>query len=165
MILQALDRHSGNQGQAARQLGISTRTLRRKLERYRMSDHCNYKITSLGTLNELQQRYYRVNVETPVLITDSRGGQAQAISVNVSCGGIAIRGGATLERGAVFELEFALPGMEAQFQIKAKLAWTSPGGSGMGFVDLHPALEQQLRRWVLERAQLDGWTASELAGG
>jgi len=38
MILQALAQSGGNQLKAAQQLGISSRTLRRKLQRYRNED-------------------------------------------------------------------------------------------------------------------------------
>jgi transposase-like protein len=165
MIFQALERNGGNQTEAARQLGISSRTLRRKLDRYRTKDGFKYKGVSVGMLNELQQRYYRVDLETPVLVTDSQGSQLRATSVNVSCGGIAVRCSVRLEQNATFEVAFSLPGIDVHFEAEAKLAWTSPDGSaGLSFVELHPVLEQQLRRWVLERAQENGWSPTHSAG-
>src|SRR6201996_7325006 len=61
-ILQALEKSGGNQGRAAEALGISRRTLIRKLKTYReagMED-------SSGTLSLSQQRYYRAQLELPI---------------------------------------------------------------------------------------------------
>src|SRR4029077_9055035 len=63
MILQALAQNGDSQVKAAQQLGISSRTLRRKLEKYRKENAAAR--TSLGSLRIQQQRYFRVTVEVP----------------------------------------------------------------------------------------------------
>ena len=160
MIAQALERTGGNQVRAAEQLGISSRTLRRKLDKYRSQVDRQQDGQPLGSLNAQQQRYYRVTIETPVLITDVSGNRMSALSVNVSSGGIAIQFPAALKPHRHFEISFHLPGVESCFETKASLAWASPDGlAGLSFVDLHPALHRELQAWLLERAQGEGWAA------
>jgi transcriptional regulator with PAS, ATPase and Fis domain len=160
MILQALEAHAGNQSKAAQQLGISTRTLRRKLEKYKSTGAT--ADTKLGSFSALQQRYFRVTIETPVLIRDGEGEVINAISANVSSGGIAVKSPAALRHGAVFDISFELPGIVAKLESRAKLAWTSPGGlAGLSFSEIHPAFQKQLQGWLLERAREEGWTGNE----
>src|SRR6195256_2163916 len=60
-ILQALEKNDGNQGRAAEALGISRRTLIRKLKAYRAAGLEDLS----GTLSLSQQRYYRAQIELP----------------------------------------------------------------------------------------------------
>jgi transcriptional regulator with GAF, ATPase, and Fis domain len=164
MIFQALEQNSGSQTKAAQQLGISSRTLRRKLEKYRALGVELGGGAKSGVLSGQQQRYYRVTLETPVLIKDSEGEEIAAASVNVSSGGIAIKSPVPLKHGAIFEATFSLPGVSSPLESKAKLAWTSPGGlAGLSFVDIHPAFQKQLQQWLLERAHEEGWAGDEPA--
>jgi DNA-binding NtrC family response regulator len=164
MIFQALEQAAGSQTRAAKQLGISSRTLRRKLEKYRVRDQQERWGTPLGMLNGQQQRYYRVNIEIPVLIKDVDGEELQATSVNVSSGGIAIKSPVTLKHGSTQEITFNLPGAASSFETKAKLAWASPGGlAGLSFLALHPALHRELQGWLLARAKEEGWATVEPA--
>jgi len=64
MIFQALERFGGNQGKAAEALGISRRTLIRKLKSYREAGAGEI----VGTLQVEQQRYYRAHVSVPVTL-------------------------------------------------------------------------------------------------
>ena len=158
MILQALEQHGGNQEKAARQLGISSRTLRRKLEKYRTAGVGS----ALGTFNAQQQRYFRVSIELPVTIKDADAAEITATTVNVSSGGIAIQSPARLKHGSMMEVSFLLPGTAAPLQANARLAWTSPGGmAGLSFLDLHPAFARELQTWLLERAREEGWAAEQ----
>lgn len=162
MILQALEINAGNQSKAAQQLGISTRTMRRKLQKYRAEGVARDSESKLGTFSTQQQRYFRVTVDTPVAIRDEDGEEISATAVNVSSGGIAVKAAVALKHGSTLELSFALPGAESPLESRAKLAWTSPDGlAGLSFVDMHPAVHKQLQRWLLERAREEGWTGEE----
>jgi transcriptional regulator with PAS, ATPase and Fis domain len=65
MIEQALKRSAGDQTKAAKQLGISRRTLSRKLKAYTAEDE---RMPVLGKLASREQRYFRAAVELPVLL-------------------------------------------------------------------------------------------------
>jgi transcriptional regulator with PAS, ATPase and Fis domain len=65
MIFSALEKHNSNQGKTAEALGISRRTLIRKLKSYREE---SAQTTPAGRLSLNQQRYYRAQVEAPVRI-------------------------------------------------------------------------------------------------
>jgi DNA-binding NtrC family response regulator len=156
MILQALARNGDSQVRAAQQLGISSRTLRRKLEKYRKESAAARG--SLGSLRVQQQRYFRVTMEIPVTLTLD-GKQIEATSVNLSSGGVAIQTPVTIAHGESLEISFPLPDTNTVIEAKAKLAWTSPGGlAGLSFEEMHPALEHELQQWLLERSRAEGWT-------
>jgi two-component system, NtrC family, response regulator AtoC len=162
MIFRALEQSGNNQRKAASQLGISSRTLRRKLEKYR-SAGLDAEGGQPGKLSSQQQRYFRVTVDTPVVVKDlDEGGAAiEAIIANVSSGGIAVKSPITLKHGSTFELNFLLPGTSTPVECKAKLAWTSPGGlAGLSFIEIHPAVQKELQGWLLARVREEGWTVA-----
>ena len=151
MILQALESNGGNQATTAKQLGISTRTLRRKLQKYRKGD-------GAGSANKLghMQRYFRVDIEIPVQLKQGDQ-QFHGKTVNLSLGGMAIHCETELASGTMFEISFVLPGVESPIETKAELAWTSPGGlAGISFVDMHPVVQWELHQWLLKRSHPEG---------
>jgi transcriptional regulator with GAF, ATPase, and Fis domain len=158
MILQALAHSGDNQVKAAQQLGISSRTLRRKLEKYRKETAGS---ESLGSLRVQQQRYFRVTMEIPVMLKFD-GREVEATTVNLSSGGIAVHAPVAIAHGASLEISFKLPDTDSVIEGKAKLAWTSPGGlAGLSFEELHPVLESELQQWLLERTRSEGWTETD----
>jgi transcriptional regulator with GAF, ATPase, and Fis domain len=159
MIMQALSRSGGNQVKAAQQLGISGRTLRRKLAKYRREDQ-EAGLQPAGQSGP-QQRYFRVTVEIPVrLLMD--GEEITATSVNISSGGLAVQCPVTLAHGASMDISFTLPEGEAPIEAKAKLAWSGPEGlAGLSIVEIHPALERELQQWLVDKARTEGWIESE----
>jgi len=157
MIVQALARAGDNQTKAAQQLGISGRTLRRKLIKYRQHEQAAASQTALGTMNAQQQRYFRVAIETPVFL-DWDGKQVETTSVNVSSGGLAIQSPIVLPHGSVMQISFTLPETTSAIEAKAKVSWTGRDGLvGLSIVQIHPALDRELQQWVLERARMEGW--------
>jgi two-component system, NtrC family, response regulator AtoC len=163
MIFRAMEQSGNNQKKAALQLGISTRTLRRKLEKYR-SEGLDEQGRPSGKLSAQQQRYFRVTVDVPAVVKDlDEGGPAiEAVVANISSGGVALKSPLTLKHGSTFELNFVLPGTSTTIECKANLAWTSPGGmAGLSFIDIHPAIQKELQSWLIARVREEGWTASE----
>ena len=159
MIVQALSQNGGSQVKAAQKLGISTRTLRRKLEKYRKESGASEP--SLGALRKEQQRYFRVTVQLPVSL-NLDGKQIGATIVNISSGGLAVECPESLNHGSSLEVSFKLPDTDITLEAKAKLAWTSPGGlAGLSFAEIHPTVERQLQQWLVERARTEGWTEAE----
>ena len=155
MILDALARAGGNQEEAARMLGISTRTVRRKLSRYK--NEAGTTAQALGALSSYQKRYFRVNVELPIILR-SETSESEASMVNISAGGVAIRSSRTFEHGTKLGVSFLLPGTSTTFEAQARMAWSGPDNlAGLQFVDIHPALEAELYRWLYEKARAEGW--------
>src|SRR5215471_16734075 len=64
MIFQALEKFGGNQGKAAQSLGISRRTLIRKLKAYRENDPGGQGVP----LSSEHERYYRAQMTMPVTV-------------------------------------------------------------------------------------------------
>jgi transcriptional regulator with PAS, ATPase and Fis domain len=157
MILQALTQSGGNQTKAAQQLGISGRTLRRKLEKYKRQEEEAGSADALGTLSAHQQRYFRVTIELPVLIR-LEDQQLEGTTVNISSGGLAINCATPLAHGSTMEISFTLPGGSSPIEAKTKLAWTGPDGlAGLSIVEIHPVLQRELQQWLVETARSEGW--------
>lgn len=162
MILQATSENEGSQLKAAQKLGISVRTLRRKLNKYKQ-EASRGDSPYLGKLGSFQQRYFRVTIELPITLKLD-GAEIQALTVNVSSGGVAVKSPVQLPHDATLELSFTLQGVKSAIVTKAKLAWTGPDGlAGLNFVDIHPAFQRELHQWLTERAQAEGWV--EAAAG
>lgn len=160
MIFQALAR-TGNQVKAAEQLGISCRTLRRKLLKYKKDDQRSGAPGALGVIDARQQRYFRVSVEIPISIT-SEGRELEGMTVNISSGGLAIKCSAPLT-SSTFDISFTPPDLSTTIEAKAKLAWTGPNGlAGLSIIEIHPALQQELQQWLVEKARAEGWMESQL---
>jgi transposase-like protein len=155
MILQALSRVGGSQVKAAEQLGISARTLRRKLVKYKREEQGAGPQDGLGAFSNQQQRYFRAMIEIPVaLLVDGR--EIQATTVNISSGGLAVQSAAVLDHGASVEASFTLPGMSNPIEARMKLAWTAPEGlAGLSIVEIHPALQRELQQWLAEKADAE----------
>jgi transcriptional regulator with GAF, ATPase, and Fis domain len=150
MIFQAMAQAGGSQAKAAQQLGISTRTLRRKLVKYRRDEEGSSNIQS-GSSSQ-QQRYYRAMIEIPLTMLFD-GQEVIAKTVNISSGGLAIQSPIALTHGASMDCSFTLPGNSNPIEAKMKLAWTGPEGlAGLSIVEIHPALQRELQQWLLDRA-------------
>jgi len=160
MILQALSRSGGNQVKAAQQLGISGRTLRRKLAKYRREDQA---AGSDAANSRQQQRYFRVTIGIPVMLNVD-GQQIEATSVNISSGGLAVQCPVNLAHGSSMDISFTLPECSMPIEAKGKLAWAAPEGlAGLSIVEIHPALERELQQWLFARARNEGWIETETA--
>lgn len=162
MILQATSEHEGNQLKAAQKLGISVRTLRRKLSKYKQEGQAKSS-DALGKLSSFQQRYYRVTAEFPIsLRIDNQ--EIRATAVNVSSGGVALRSPVNLPHDATFDVSFVLEGNDSPITAKGRLAWTGPDGlSGVNFVEIHPAFQRELHQWLTQKAQAEGWMEASAA--
>lgn len=159
MILQATSENEGNQLEAAKKLGISVRTLRRKLHKYRQHEESRSP-AFLGKLGSFQQRYFRVTAELPITLTRNNE-EIHATTVNVSSGGLAVHSIVPLQQDVPIEVCFTLDGAKAPITATAKLAWTGPEGLfGLNFVEIHPALQRELHQWLIEKAHAEGWMES-----
>jgi len=159
-ILEALSRHSGHQGLAAEELGISRRTLSRQLKSMREESQ-QQSAETLGVLSQRQQNYFRSTLQIPVKVKTSEGQEFTASSSNVSVGGMALEGIPYDAQNAVtFHLSFHLPESQVDVQIESEMAWcTRDGLAGIKFVRMDESSSTELKRWVLQRQLQEGWTA------
>jgi transcriptional regulator with PAS, ATPase and Fis domain len=158
IVFDALERCGGNQGKAAQALGISRRTLLRKLKVYRETDPA-----VAGTLGVEQQRYYRKQTSMPVRM--KAGDQwFDATLMNISLGGAAISIHKILSQGTPVVINFMVPESEVRAELHGRVAWAnSEGHHGIQFGDIPDDLESHLQRWFQAEMKKDGWR-DEMAG-
>jgi DNA-binding NtrC family response regulator len=161
-ILRSLARTGGHQGMAAEQLGISRRTLSRKLKLYNLNPQCEGAGDSLGLLNREQQQYFRAAVEIPVAITNGRGDKLEVRSVNLSSGGMCVDGveNPFLCTGTL-DVRFPMPETGTWIEVKAKVAWADvEKKAGLRFTDVSAEAQNTLDRWLREKQHEEGWSVA-----
>jgi transcriptional regulator with PAS, ATPase and Fis domain len=154
-ILQALESSGSNQGKAAEALGISRRTLIRKLKVYREAGLDD----SSGSLSLNQQRYYRAQLELPIKMKYA-GEQFDAVLLNISAGGAGTKTEKPLKSGSPVALVFPIPGSntEDSVELPGRVTWTNRSGQyGIQFSEIPPSLRTSLQRWLRVEMKKDGW--------
>ncbi len=159
MIIKALERTGGQRTQAAEALGISRRTLSRKLKEYKINIAPADPAASLGLISTEQQKFFRSRVELPVTLKNSHGHEVCVQGVNLSIGGMGLDGVSEPMRFAgLLDLSFVLPGSQTLFQAKARMVWVGREGRvGIRFAVIEPALFEQLQQWTNKRMKDEGW--------
>jgi PAS domain S-box-containing protein len=159
MIIRALERSGGHRGQAADQLGISRRTLSRKLKEYQIDIKPGEGADSMGVISLEQQKFFRARVELPVTVKNQQGEEVNVTGVNLSTGGMGLDGLKEPMRFAgLLDVSFPLPDTEAVFQAKARIVWMGDEGRvGLRFAVIDPELFEQLQHWTNRRMKDEGW--------
>ena len=159
MIIKALERTGGHRTLAAEQLGISRRTLSRKLKEYSISFAPGETTASLGFISTEQQKFFRARVEIPVTIKNSQGEEIHVQGVNLSTGGMGLDGlKEPLRFAGLVDVSFVLPESEILFQAKARLMWVGDEGRvGIRFAVIEPALFEHLQHWSNKKMKEEGW--------
>jgi DNA-binding NtrC family response regulator len=157
-ILRVLVANGGHQSQAAEQLGISRRTLSRKLKQYRIEVERDPE-RRLGRMDHDRQRYFRAELDVPIVLTTASGEEIEARAANMSLGGLGLTGIAEPQkcRGPL-ELRFTLPNTETEFQCKGTMAWAeSSGQAGVRFDAIPADKLNRLKDWLASRQEAEGW--------
>lgn len=159
MIIKALERTGGQRTLAAEQLGISRRTLSRKLKEYNINFAPGETTASLGFISNEQQKFFRMRVEIPVTIKNSQGEEIRVQGVNLSTGGMGLDGiKEPLRFAGLLDVSFVLPESDVMFQAKARLMWIGDEGRvGIRFAVIEPALFEQLQHWTNRKMKEEGW--------
>jgi DNA-binding NtrC family response regulator len=159
MIVQALERSGGHRGLAAGQLGISRRTLSRKLHEYNISPPSRSKNATLGAISEKQQEAFRASVQFPATLKDAQGDEVQVTAVNLSSAGLGVEGLAPSSQcEGLLDVSFVLPDENVAVQVKARMAWKESGGrAGIKFIVVEPETMAKLQQWANHRMKEEGW--------
>jgi PAS domain S-box-containing protein len=159
MIIKALERTGGQRTLAAEQLGISRRTLSRKLKEYNINFAPGDATASLAFISNEQQKFFRARVQIPVTIRNSQGDQIEVQGINLSTGGMGLDGvKEPLRFAGLVEVSFVLPESDVEFQAKARLMWIGGEGRvGIRFAVIEPALFEQLQHWTNRKMKDEGW--------
>jgi hypothetical protein len=158
VILDTLAHTGRHRGRAAEQLGLSRRTLSRKLKLYQ-EEAKTERERRFGALSYEQHRYFRVVTEFPVIVRCSDK-QAHATSVNLSSSGIALRSPELAEFQTTVTLSFTLPATSHVIETKAQIAWIdAERRAGFRFLDMPAESRQELESWLDGQITAEGWLA------
>jgi DNA-binding NtrC family response regulator len=155
-IVRALSHTGGHQGMAAEQLGISRRTLSRKLRQYRLETR-GYSVNSAGAGG--QNQYFRAAIKVPIVIT-SRQGEEKVETSNISTGGMAIEGIQNpFQFAGGVTVRFSIPGIVEEFSAQAQIVWAdATGHAGLRFTAVDDTTAARLNTWLQEKRAQEGWT-------
>jgi len=159
MIIRALEQSGGHRAHAAERLGISRRTLSRKLREYEIEMPAGEESAKLGVISEDQQKFFRAKVNVPVTLRNAQGKELQAQAVNLSTGGVGLDAVSDPAGFAgLVDVAFLLPETETVIRAKGRLMWAEAGGrAGLRFVVVQPALFQELQHWTNRKMKDEGW--------
>ena len=159
MIIRALEQTGGHRAQAAEQLGISRRTLSRKLREYEIDTRTGEGSTKLGIISEDQQKFFRAKINLSVTLKNAHGKELQVHAVNLSTGGMGLDSVSDANGFAgLLDVSFLLPESETVVQAKGRLVWAEAGGrAGLRFVVIEPAVFVQLQHWTNQKMKDEGW--------
>lgn len=159
MIIKALERTGGQRTLAAEQLGISRRTLSRKLKEYNINFAPGETTASLGFISNEQQKFFRARVDIAVTVRNSQGEELHVRGMNLSTGGMGLDGlKEPLRFSGLLDVSFTLPDSDVLFQAKARLMWIGDEGRvGIRFAVIEPALFEQLQHWTNRKMKEEGW--------
>ncbi len=159
MIVRALEQTGGHRAQAAERLGISRRTLSRKLREYEIDVPAGDGSAKLGVISEDQQKFFRAKVNLSVTLRNAHAKELQVQAVNLSTGGMGLDAVADPNGfSGLIDANFLLPDTETEIRAKGRLVWAEAGGrAGFRFIVIEPALFEQLQHWTNRKMKDEGW--------
>jgi|HubBroStandDraft_6_1064221.scaffolds.fasta_scaffold00040_19 PAS domain S-box-containing protein len=159
MIIRALERSGGHRSQAAEQLGISRRTLSRKLKEYNINVNPGEGANSFGFISLEQQKFFRARIQLSVALKNQQGEEVCVEGVNLSTGGMGVDGlKEPMKFTGLLDVSFPLPDSETIFRAKARIVWFGGEGRvGLRFAVIDPVLFEQLQHWSNKKMKDEGW--------
>ena len=161
MIFDALKRHDNDQARAAEQLGISRRTLTRKLKAYQ-TPQSPAEDAYIGRVGPRSQKYFRANIAVDALVIC--GAERQVVqTVNVSRNGIGVAGlTMSISPDAEFTIEFRLPSSDVLVRANGAMSWMDADArAGISFTSVENRAE--LESWIYTQLRADGWQPYNVA--
>jgi PAS domain S-box-containing protein len=159
MIIKALERTGGQRALAAEQLGISRRTLSRKLKEYNINFAQGSGTPPLASISNEQQKFFRARVQIPVTVRNAKGEEISVQGVNLSTGGMGLDGlTEPLRFSGLLDVSFILPESDIHFEAKGRLMWIGDEKRvGIRFAVIEPAIFEQLQHWSNKKMREEGW--------
>ncbi|HEX7288281.1 MAG TPA: sigma 54-interacting transcriptional regulator [Candidatus Angelobacter sp.] len=159
-IERALEKYRGHRGLAAAELGISRRTLSRKLREYGLTSGRRVARAALGTLDDEQRRLFRVALRIPVMLQTAEGKELSCTAVNLSESGMGLESVPTgLSHNCQLRVRFTIPGSALPIEAPAVVAWVGVRGSaGIAFTNMGPVARHEIKSWLSEKMLREGWT-------
>jgi DNA-binding NtrC family response regulator len=159
-IVDALTKSGGHQGITAVDLGISRRTLSRKLKLYSIDPVRSHgrSQSDVAELGDEQQLRFRYSIELPMAIV--AGGERFLVrSRNVSCGGVCLQGAHQLPKiSGNLSITFRLPGSNTPIEATGRIVWTDREGTvGIRFTNASQQSQIALNQWLKEKQEAEGW--------
>jgi transcriptional regulator with PAS, ATPase and Fis domain len=161
-VERALEKTGGHRGRAAAQLGVSRRTLSRRLREYGLSSARRAAPVALGSLSYEERQYFRPEIEVPVSLVTAEGQELTCTATNLSASGMGLEGLTTvLGEQCGLRVRFQLPDSDTPVEVLARPAWAGMHGrAGISFTDVNPAARQEMKRWLYQKMAEEGWTVS-----
>ena len=149
-IRKALQATKGHRGQAAAELGISRRTLSRKLRTYGLSSK-HRAAQVINVPDDGGRQNYRAEILVPVTIKTPDGLEFECRATNLSESGIGIEGlETTIGPRTTVKITFQIPDAESALTTTARVAWDDKrGGVGLLFTAIDSPALKEVRRWLL----------------
>ena len=160
-IGKALEQTGGHRGRAAAQLGISRRTLSRKLRHYGLASSRDASSQELGSLDYEQQQSFRAELRMPVTVyMIEASAELKCTAVNLSVKGLGVEGlSLGADSGRLLRVHFCLPGQKTPIHALARMAWADgQGRAGLAFSELDAASRTEIQRWLRNKMLQEGWT-------
>jgi hypothetical protein len=159
-IVDALTKSGGHQGITAVDLGISRRTLSRKLKLYSIDPVRSHgrSQSDVAELGDEQQLRFRYSIELPMAIVAS-GERFLFRSRNVSCGGVCLQGAHQLPKiSGNLSITFRLPGSNTPIEAIGRIVWTDREGTvGIRFTNASQHSQIALNQWLKQKQEAEGW--------
>lgn len=167
IIRQALEASGGHRGQAAVQLGISRRTLSRKLKDLGLSPSKAIQPDRPGESTDDGRQHFRADVKVPATLITIGGRAISCSTTNLGSSGMGLDGiSVPLSYGSVLRLQLLLPGTAERLEVMCTLAWADKNGSaGIIFTDTNAAVRQKIRKWLNLQMEGDSVAASATGRG
>jgi Tfp pilus assembly protein PilZ len=159
-IRKALEKTGGHRGEAARQLGISRRTLTRRLREYGFASMRRPAPPPLGSISYQQQRDLRVPARFAVTLQTSDGRELTCAALDLSAGGMGVEKlDDVLDQNSEVQVAFQLPDSEDPTQVAARVAWVdnAQGRAGLAFCNVTTAARQKILQWLRQQMVSEGW--------
>jgi PAS domain S-box-containing protein len=163
LIIKALESTGGHRGLAAEQLGISRRTLSRKLHEYNIDCPHDNRGQALGAMGQEQQKLFRAKTRFLASLQNAQGHETTVTAVNLSTGGLGFDGFTDPQhfRG-LLDVKFLLPDSDKLIEAKARIVWNDANGrAGARFVVLDPALYEEIHHWTTSKMKQEGWELND----